>query len=40
MSLKKDIDDIVTRTVIPGLVWGFIIGGIIGIIMIACFLWL
>ena len=37
MSIKKDIDEIVTKTVISGLVWGFIFGGIIGINMIAVF---
>lgn len=36
-NLKKDLDEIVTKTVIPGIVWGLLIGGFIGFLMIIAF---
>lgn len=37
MSLKKDIDFIITKRIIPGAIWGVILGVIAGIIMFAIF---
>lgn len=37
MSLKKDIDFIITKRIIPGIIWGLVLSVIGGIIMVAIF---